>query len=580
MSGPPVASGTAPPPPRRRRTAADPLPTPGLPPPPRLRLEEVALPSERDLLGECMRQDLIGAGPRLPILGPKVLEMLNDLVAFSEGSVAFFERFMALAALLHAQGNPLHPLGPACLDWRGGPDLARACRGLLQGAPAAAAHAAELLGLRAVDAPDEGGEEEVAARLAAALEHAMRAWHSRTAAVRCVLAAAAAAGMAQPQLSAVQLHKDLGYLDYVEREFLFTTEPGRQPVLSRLCDLVGRLDDEAAAGLADVLAGLVEGTAATFPVLPALRAFPAQLRRAAAASEAAAAPAPAAKKAKTEKAAEAAEAAKPMKKKAAAKMRGEKIPAHRRRQALAGFASGLAEENQAQQAKGPTTAAKAVAKELKALAHALLREPWGALPGAKVLCLEHGAVRLQQYLQPSLRLETEAALLAPQRILRCSCCPPGDQGPSKHMEDACIVYHLLRDCKDGVAALDWFKDFCAVCAAPDAVEGGAEAPAAKRKAKPKRKGRRTIGRVVAVEDEGEDRPAAAEAPPGGGGEGSGDSVPEGPEAGMDKEEREALLARFLRAVAELQLCGLVRKNPRKRGGDWFAKTILDLGRVF
>ena len=89
MSGPPVASGTAPPPPRRRRTAADPLPTPGLPPPPRLRLEEVALPSERDLLGECMRQDLIGAGPRLPILGPKVLEMLNDLVAFSEGSVAF-----------------------------------------------------------------------------------------------------------------------------------------------------------------------------------------------------------------------------------------------------------------------------------------------------------------------------------------------------------------------------------------------------------------------------------------------------------------------------------------------------------
>ena len=84
----------------------------------------MALPSERDLLGECMRQDLIGAGPRLPILGPKVLEMLNDLVAFSEGSVAFFERFMALAALLHAQGNPLHPLGPACLDWRGGPDLA------------------------------------------------------------------------------------------------------------------------------------------------------------------------------------------------------------------------------------------------------------------------------------------------------------------------------------------------------------------------------------------------------------------------------------------------------------------------
>ena len=109
-------------------------------------------------------------------------------------------------------------------------------------------------------------------------------------------------------------------------------------------------------------------------------------------------------------------------------------------------------------------------------------------------------------------------------------------------------------------------------------------PAAKRKAKPrakpKRTGRRTIGRVVTVEDEGEDGPAAAEAPPGGGGEGSGDSVPEGPEAGMDKEEREALLARFLRAVAELQLCGLVRKNPRKRGGDWFAKTILDLGRVF
>ena len=552
----------------------------------------MALPSERDLLGECMRQDLVGAGPRLPILGPKVLEMLNDLVAFSEGSVAFFERFMALAALLHAQGNPLHPLGPACLDWRGGPDLARACRGLLQGAPAAADHAAELLGLPGVDGPEGGGE--VAARLAAALEHAMRAWHSRTAAVRCVLAAAAAAGLAQPQLSAVQLHKDLGYLDYVEREFLFTTEPGRQPVLSRLCDLVGRLDDEAAAGLADVLAGLVEGSAATFPVLPALRAFPAQLRRVAAASEAAAAPAPEAtraKKAKKAKAERAAEAAKPTKKKAAAKMRGEKIPAHRRRQALAGFASGLAEENQAQQAKGPTTAAKAVARELKALAHALLREPWGALPGAKVLCLEHGAVRLQQYLQPSLRLETEAALLAPQRILRCSCCPPGDQGPSKHMEDACIVYHLLRDCKDGVAALDWFKDFCAVCAAPDAAEGGGagEAPAAakrkaKARAKPKRKGRRTIGRVVAVEGEGEgegeEGPVAAEAPPGGGGEGSGDSVPEGPEAGMDKEEREALLARFLRAVAELQLCGLVRKNPRKRGGDWFAKTILDLGRVF
>ena len=40
------------------------------------------------------------------------------------------------------------------------------------------------------------------------------------------------------------------------------------------------------------------------------------------------------------------------------------------------------------------------------------------------------------------------------------------------------------------------------------------------------------------------------------------------------------MARFMRAVAELQHVGLVRRNKRRRGGEYFQKTVLDIGRVF
>ena len=62
--------------------------------------------------------------------------------------------------------------------------------------------------------------------------------------------------------------------------------------------------------------------------------------------------------------------------------------------------------------------------------------------------------------------------------------------------------------------------------------------------------------------------------------GAGEVGEAGHGAAAGPEEKEVLMARFMRAVAELQHVGLVRRNKRRRGGEYFQKTVLDIGRVF
>jgi len=239
----------------------------------------------------------------------------------------------------------------------------------------------------------------------------------------------------------------------------------------------------------------------------------------------------------------------------------------------------------------------AAAEALSALVRRELGRPWVALPAAPLVTLlsEREALEVRTMLQPSPWLDTEGALRRPGKVLGCTCCPP-DQGTVPAMEDAAVAFRLLEECRDGVGASDWFKDFCHVHSrAPPAPAAAAQrsAAAAKKKTPAMKRGRK---RGPSEGEEDEEAPASkrrvrrrgvprlseaalAEVEAGEQGKGGEEGrVREGGDLGAG--EKEVLMARFMRAVAELQHVGLVRRNKRRRGGEYFQKTVLDIGRVF
>ena len=233
----------------------------------------------------------------------------------------------------------------------------------------------------------------------------------------------------------------------------------------------------------------------------------------------------------------------------------------------------------------------AAAEALGAAANRVLGSPWVALPAAPLVTLlsEREALEVREMLQPSPWLDTEGALRHPGDVLGCTCCSR-DVGTVPEMEDAAVAFRLLEECRDGVGASDWFKDFCHV----HSREAARPAPPAAQAAagtKKRARGRGSADKAARDEDpppgkrrvrrRGAPRlsmEALAEAGAQDGGAGEVGEAGHGAAAGP--EEKEVLMARFMRAVAELQHVGLVRRNKRRRGGEYFQKTVLDIGRVF
>jgi len=613
----------------------------------RLRLEELQLPSERQLFLGAVEDDLLGPAHgggavgarcgRAPLPSPALLALLGDLAEQTDASAAGLQRLLGAAreAFRRRSGIALLGLADAAAGWRGGAEVRDACAALPHDTLEEAWAALRGLGAGAGAVGGGRGRSSLkarparVARLAEELEAVARAWHGHRTLLRVIHAAARATGFAHPPLPLLQLAANLGCRGYVEEEFLTTTDPTRRPIFSRLLEQVRALQEEEARGLlqawkaalADELGagGAAEPGECPEPLgeewvewarglesLLGTGARPVSEAAAAAAAatvEAAGAPA--------EQPARACSPARPVSLKRSAtaaspprRIRGLKT-SRGQKAALEAHLDALSRVRSARQAGSgrqqpgavnPAAASAlsaAAAEALSAAARRVLGSPWVALPAAPLVTLlaEREALEVREMLQPSPWLDTEGALRHPGDVLGCTCCSR-DGGTVPEMEDAAVAFRLLEECRDGVGASDWFKDFCHVHSRESARPAP---PAAKAAAGTKKKvrGRGSADKTA----ENEDLPpskrrarrrgaprlseaalAEAEAGAQGGGAGEVRGAGEGAAAGL--EEKEVLMARFMRAVAELQHVGLVRRNKRRRGGEYFQKTVLDIGRVF
>ena len=605
----------------------------------RLRLEELQLPSERQLLLGAVEADLLGPahgdgaagarGARAPLPSPALLALLGDLAEQTDASAAGLQRLLGAAreAFRRRSGTALLGLADAAAGWRGGAGLRDACaalpRATLEEAWAGLRGLGAGAGAAGGDHRRSGREARAASasRLAEELEAVARAWHGHRTLLRVIHAAARATGFAHPPLPLLQLAANLGCRGYVEEEFLTTTDPARRPIFSRLLEQVRALREEEARGLlqawkaalAHELGAEGAGEPGECPE-PLGEEWGEWARRlesllgagagpAGAAAAAAAGP-PAEQSARMRSPARGAtrEKRSPVVASPPRRIRGLKT-ARGQKAALEAHLDALSRARSAKQQPGAASPAAAsalsaaVAEALSAAARRVLGNPWVALPAAPLVALlsEREALEVREMLQPSPWLDTEGALRHPGDALGCTCCSR-DGGTVPEMEDAAVAFRLLEECRDGVGASDWFKDFCHVHSREAARPACPVAKAAAKVKKNAKKRSRGLGAVDGAAEAENPPPgrrrvrrrgaprlseaalaeAAAEAQDGGAVEEGG--AGEGGAGGQ--EEKEVLMARFMRAVAELQHVGLVRRNKRRRGGEYFQKTVLDIGRVF